>query len=54
MIALSILIAGYMIADAVLFVHGYKSSFWCAKTEQEKAVRKRWFRDREIEWDGKE
>ena len=54
MIAFAILIAGYMIADAILFVNGYKSLFWCAKTDQEKALRLRWFRDREIQWNEKQ
>lgn len=52
-VTLAIMFAGYMIADAIMFVNGYKSSFWCAKTDQEKALRLRWFRDREIQWDGK-
>lgn len=51
---LAILIAGGVIADAIMFVNGYRGYFWGAKTEQEKAVRKRWFRDREIEWDEKQ
>jgi hypothetical protein len=51
--ALAILLAGGVIADAIMFVNGYKSYIFCAKTEQEKSVRKRWFRDREIEWDEK-
>ena len=52
-VTLAIMFAGYMIADAIMFVNGYKSYFFHAKTEQEKSVRKRWFRDREIEWDEK-
>ena len=52
-ITIAILFAGYMIADAIMFVNGYKSSIFHAKTEQEKAVRQRWFSDRTIEWDEK-
>ena len=52
-ITISILFAGYMIADASMFVNGYNSSIFYAKTDQEKAVRQRWFRDRVIEWDEK-
>ncbi len=52
MIALSILIAGFVVADAIMFVNGYKSWAFFAKTEQEKAVRRKWFADRGIEWDG--
>jgi hypothetical protein len=54
MTGLCVLIAGFVIADAIMFVNGYKSWVFCAKTEQEKAVRLRWFRDREIQWDEKE
>lgn len=50
----AILIAGGVVADAIMFVNGYKSWIFYAKTDQEKAVRKRWFRDREIEWDEKQ
>ena len=52
-ITLAILFAGYMIADAIMFVNGYKSSIFHAKTEQEKAVRRKWFWRRTIEWDEK-
>ena len=41
MIGLSILIGAYWIADAVMFVHGYKSYWFCAKTDQEKLYAKR-------------
>jgi len=51
--ALAILIAGFAIADAIMFVNGYKSYFFHAKTEQEKSVRRKWFNDRGIEWDEK-
>ena len=53
-VILAIMFAGYMIADAIMFVNGYKSWIFYAKTDQEKAVRKRWFRDREIECDEKQ
>lgn len=52
--AIAILVAGFWIADAVMFVNGYRSYFFRAKTEQEKSVRRRWFRDREIQWDEKQ
>jgi hypothetical protein len=54
MIALSIIFAGFVIADAIMYVNGYKSFCFLAKTEQEKAVRRKWFADRGIEWDEKE
>ena len=50
---LSILLAGFVIADAIMFVNGYRSYIFCAKTEQEKAVRRKWFKDRGLEWDEK-
>jgi hypothetical protein len=31
----AILIAGGVIADAIMFVNGYRSYIFCAKTEQE-------------------
>lgn len=52
-ISLAIIVAGFVIADAILFVHGYKSLFFRVKTEQEKSVRRKWFKDRGIEWDEK-
>lgn len=52
--AIAILVAGFWIADAVMFVNGYRSYFFRAKTEQEKSVRRRWSRDREIQWDEKQ
>jgi hypothetical protein len=51
--AIAILLAGFAIADAVMFVNGYKSWIFCAKTEQEKSVRRAWFKQRGIEWDEK-
>jgi hypothetical protein len=53
-IGIAILIAGVVIADAIMFVNGYRGYFCKAKTEQEKAVRKAWFKERGIEWDEKE
>ena len=52
--AIAILIAGFTIADAILFVNGYKSYIFCAKTEQEKSVRRAWFKQRGVEWDEKQ
>lgn len=52
--ALAILFAGFAIADAVMFVNGYKSYIFHAKTDQEKAVRRAWFAERGIEWDEKQ
>lgn len=52
-ITIAILFAGYMIADAIMFVNGYKSAIFHAKTEQEKAVRRKWFWRNTIEWDEK-
>jgi hypothetical protein len=52
-VTLAIMFAGYIIADAIMFVNGYKSAIFHAKTEQEKAVRRKWFQDREIQWDEK-
>ena len=51
--AIAILLAGFWIADAVMFVNGYRSYFHHAKTEQEKSVRRAWFKQRGIEWDEK-
>lgn len=51
--AIAILVAGFWIADAVMFVNGYRSYFFRAKTEQEKSVRRAWFKQRGIEWDEK-
>jgi hypothetical protein len=51
--ALAILLAGFAIADAVMFVNGYRSWIFYAKTEQEKSVRRAWFKQRGIEWDEK-
>lgn len=52
-VTLAIIFAGFTIADAIMFVNGYKGYLCAARTDQEKAVRSRWFRDREIEWDEK-
>lgn len=53
MLELVIFITGFVIADAIMFVNGYRSYVFHAKTEQEKAVRRKWFADRGIEWDEK-
>lgn len=50
MIALSILFGAFMIADAIMFVHGYRGYLFGVKTDQEKAVREKWFKDRGLEW----
>ena len=52
-IAIAILIAGFMIADAIMFVNGYRGYFFGAITDQEKEVRRNWFKVRGIEWDEK-
>lgn len=52
-LTVAVLIAGFMIADAIMFVNGYRGYFFGAKTDQEKAVRKKWFEDRGLEWNGK-
>jgi hypothetical protein len=51
--ALAILLAGFAIADAIMFVNGYRSYIFWAKTEQEKSVRRAWFKQRGMEWDEK-
>jgi len=48
-----VLFVGTMIADAIMFVNGYKSWIYFAKTQQEKAVRRAWFKERCIVWDEK-
>ena len=53
-ISVSILFAGFIIADAIMFVNGYRSYVFWAKTEQEKSVRRAWFKSRGIEWDEKQ
>jgi hypothetical protein len=50
-VTLAILFAGFMIADAIMFVNGYRSYIFYAKTEQEKSVRRAWFEKRNINWD---
>jgi hypothetical protein len=50
-ISFAILFGCAMIADAIMFVNGYRSYMFYAKTEQEKAVRRKWFEKRGIEWD---
>jgi hypothetical protein len=50
---IAILLAAGVIADAIMFVNGYRSYLFYAKTEQEKAVRRKWFEDRGLKWDEK-
>jgi len=52
-IGFAILFGCFVIADAIMFVNGYRSYMFYAKTEQEKAVRRAWFKQRDIEWDEK-
>jgi hypothetical protein len=54
MIAISILIGAFMIADAIMFVNGYRGYLFGATTDQEKSVRAKWFKDRGLEWSKKE
>lgn len=53
-ISIAILLAGFLIADAIMYVNGYRGYCFWAKTEQEKAVRRAWFKSRGIEWDEKQ
>jgi hypothetical protein len=53
-LVIAVFFAGALIADAIMFVNGYKSWIFYAKTEQEKAVRRAWFKQRGIEWDEKQ
>lgn len=53
-IAIAIIVGSAIIADAIMFVNGYKGFFYGAITEQEKKVRRQWFNDRGIEWSEKE
>ena len=48
--ALAFLIGAYLIADAIMFVNGYKSAIFFAKTPLEKEVRKKFFEDQGIKW----
>jgi len=52
--AIAILLAAGVVADAIMFVNGYRSYFFHAKTEQEKSVRRAWFKERGIEWNEKQ
>jgi hypothetical protein len=52
--AFAILLAAGVVADAIMFVNGYRSYLFHAKTEQEKSVRRAWFKERGIEWDEKQ
>ena len=53
MLEVAILIGAFVIADAIMFVNGYRGYIFGATTEQEKAVRRKWFADRGIVWSGK-
>lgn len=53
-VGFAILLAGAVVADAIMFVNGYRSYFHHTKTEQEKSVRRAWFKERGIEWDEKQ
>lgn len=53
-LGIAIMLAGFWIADAVMFVNGYRGYFHTAKTEQEKSVRRAWYEQRGIEWDEKQ
>jgi penicillin-binding protein-related factor A (putative recombinase) len=53
-IGFAILFGCFMIADAIMFVNGYRSYCFWAKTEQEKSVRRAWFKSRGIEWNEKQ
>lgn len=52
-ITIAIFFAGFVIADAIMFVNGYRSYMFHAKTDQEKEVRRKWFKDRGLKWDEK-
>jgi hypothetical protein len=53
-ISVAILFAGFIIADAIMFVNGYRGYIFYAKTKQEKEVRRNWFKVHGIEWDEKQ
>jgi hypothetical protein len=53
-ISVAVILAGLFVADAIMFVNGYKGYFHRAKTEQEKAVRRAWFNQRGIKWKEKQ
>jgi len=53
-LGIAIILAGLFIADAIMFVNGYRGYICGAKTEQEKSVRRAWFKERGIEWDEKQ
>ena len=54
LLGFAILFGCFLIADAIMFVNGYRSYCFWAKTEQEKAVRCAWFKQRGIEWNEKQ
>ena len=53
-IAFAVMFAGFVIADAIMFVNGYRGYIFGVKTDQEKNVRRKWFKDHGIEWDEKQ
>jgi hypothetical protein len=53
-VGLAILFSGFVIADAIMFVNGYRSYIFHAKTYQEKEVRRAWFKSRGIKWNEKQ
>jgi hypothetical protein len=53
-VVVAVILAALIVADAIMFVNGYRSYFYRAKTEQEKSVRRAWFNERGIEWDEKQ
>lgn len=53
-VGFAIILAGAVIADAIMFVNGYRGYFHHAKTDQEKSVRAKWFEERGIEWNEKQ
>lgn len=53
-IGFAIFFGCFMIADAIMFVNGYRGYIFRARTEQEKKVRKHFFSKKlAIIWDGK-
>jgi hypothetical protein len=53
-ISFAILFGAFMIADAIMFVNGYRGYLFGAITDQEKKLRCKWFSDRGIEWNEKQ
>jgi hypothetical protein len=52
-VGFAILFGAFLIADAIMFVNGYRGYLFGALTDQEKKVRQKWFSDRGLEWDEK-